>query len=135
MADATSIKQKAVIPATPEQIFDALVNAKTHAKFTGAPASGAGKVGAKFTAWGGYISGKHLVLNRPSRIVQDWSTTEWPEGEPPSRLEFTFKAKGKRTEVTMVQTHIPPSQVKSYEKGWIDYYWTPLKKFFGGSAE
>lgn len=125
-----SIRQSRIIPAAPEAVYEALVNAKKHAAFTGASATGVARVGAKFTAWEGYISGKHLVLDKGKQIVQEWSTSEWPEGAAPSRLEFNFEAHAKGTKVTMIQTLVPAEQADRYKQGWIDYYWDPLTKFF-----
>ena len=55
---------------------------------------------------------------------------EWPEGYPPSRLEFRFEAKDDGTEVTMIHSEVPASQAEAYRQGWVDYYWTPLKEYF-----
>jgi hypothetical protein len=60
--DTRTIRQRVAIPAPPTNVYAALVNAKKHAAFTAAEASGAARVGARFTAWDGYISGKHLNL-------------------------------------------------------------------------
>jgi len=125
-----SIRQTRFIPAPPEKVYEALVNAKKHAAFTGAAATGTAKAGANFTAWDGYIAGKHLELEKGKRIVQEWSTSEWPVGAPPSRLEFTFEPKQGGCQVKMVQTSIPAEQVDQYKQGWIDFYWTPLAKYF-----
>jgi len=97
-------------------------------------ATGAPKVGGKFTAWGGYIMGRHLDLDPPRRIVQEWTTTEWPTGSPPSKLEWTFVEKSGGTEVKMVHSEVPLAQVESYRRGWIDYYWVPLKKYFAARS-
>ncbi|MBK9168751.1 MAG: SRPBCC domain-containing protein [Bryobacterales bacterium] len=125
-----TIRQTRGIPATPDQIYEALTNAKKHTAFTGAAATGAARVGGKFTAYDGYISGKHVVLDKGKRIVQQWQTTEWPEGEPPSTLEFILEAKGKGTSVKMIHSGIPADQAPRYGQGWDDYYWTPLKAHF-----
>lgn len=125
-----SIRQSRVIPAPPDAVYEALVNAKKHAAFTGAEATGTARAGAKFTAWSGYISGKHLELEKGRKIVQEWSTSEWPEGAPPSRLEFEFEPHPKGTKVTMIQTLVPASQADRYRQGWIDFYWKPLAAYF-----
>jgi len=128
---STTIVQTELIPGVkPMQVYEALVNARKHAAFTGAAATGAAKVGARFTAWDGYIFGKHLELDPPRRIVQEWATTEWPEGSPPSKLEWTFAEKKDGVEVTMTHSAVPSSQAESYRQGWIDYYWKPLKQYF-----
>ena len=125
-----TIKQTELIPAKPVQVYDAFVNARKHSAFTGAKATCDPKAGGKFTAYDGYISGKNVKLERARRIVQEWQTTEWPAGFPPSTLEFTFKAKDDGTEVTMVHSKVPTEQADAYTQGWGDYYWTPLKEYF-----
>ena len=117
------------------ELYDALLNARKHAAFTGARATSVARVGGRFTAWDGYICGTHLELEPPRRIVQAWWTTEWPAGAPPSRLEWRFRAKRGGTEVTMVHSNVPASQAASYRQGWIDYYWNPLKAYFSGRGE
>ena len=76
----TTITQKVVIPASPEEVYDAFMDAKKHSAFTGAKATSDAKVGGEFSAWDGYITGKNLELEKGKRIVQEWITTEWPEG-------------------------------------------------------
>jgi activator of HSP90 ATPase len=126
----TTITQKILFPALPEEVYEALLDSKKHSEFTGSKATGKAKVGAKFTAWDGYISGKNLELEKGKRIVQEWVTTEWPQDFPPSRLEFTFKKIDGKTELTMVHSDIPTDQEEELKQGWIDYYWTPLKNYF-----
>ena len=101
-----------------------------HREFTGAAATGEAKEGAEYTAWDGYINGKHLELVRARKIVDEWRTSEWPEGFAPSRLEFRFADKDGGTEVTMVHSEVPESQAEAYRQGWVDYYWNPLKEYF-----
>jgi uncharacterized protein YndB with AHSA1/START domain len=125
-----TIKQKVVISAAPIEVYDAFMDAKKHSKFTGSKATCDPKVGGKFTAWDGYISGKNLELEHGKRIVQEWLTTDWPEGQPPSRLELTFKKAEGGTELSMVHSGVPAEQAADTAQGWIDFYWDPLKKYF-----
>jgi activator of HSP90 ATPase len=126
-----TIKQREFIAAKPVEIYDAFLNDQKHSAFTGAKATCDRRVGGKFTAWDGYISGKNVKLENGRRIIQEWKTSEWPQGYPPSIIEFTFKERGGGTEVKMVQSHVPATQADSYKRGWKDYYWAPLKKYFG----
>jgi len=126
----TTIKQKIVLPALPEEVYDALLDPRKHSKFTGSKATGEVKVGTKFTAWDGYISGRNLELEKGKRIVQEWITTDWPENYSPSRLEFTFRRVEGKTELTMVHSQVPAKQGEELTQGWIDYYWEPLKHYF-----
>lgn len=125
-----TIRQSVVIEAPPSRVYEALVTAKILAAFTGSPATGSRRVGAPFSVWGGYIAGVHRELVPNERIVQDWSTTEWPEGAPVSRLELTLRSVPKGTELRMVHSNVPASQADSYRQGWIDHYWEPLKAYF-----
>lgn len=128
--DVTTIEDKVVIPATPDEVYDAFLDPKKHAAFTGSKATGSPKVGAKFTAWDGYISGKNLELEKGKRIVQEWVTTGWPEGYAPSRLELTFTRVKGGTEISMVHSNVPAEQADDYAQGWKDFYWKPLKEYF-----
>jgi len=125
-----SITQTAVVPAAPDDVYNAFVNSRKHAAFTQSPATGTARVGCAFTAWDGYISGVHRELIKGRRIVQDWRTTEWPAGAPPSRLTLTFtKVKG-GTAVKLVHSKVPAEQADSYRQGWKDFYWSPLEAYF-----
>lgn len=125
-----TITQKVVVPGSPADVYDAFVNPRVHAAFTGAAATGSARVGARFTAWDGYISGVNREVVKGKRLVQDWMTTEWPDGAAPSRVAFTFKRVTGGTEVRMVHANVPAEQADSYRQGWIDYYWEPLKAYF-----
>jgi uncharacterized protein YndB with AHSA1/START domain len=125
-----TIRQRAILAADPGDVFEAYVNPKKHAAFTGSAATGTPRVGCKFTAWDGYISGKYLKLDKGKKILHEWTTSEWPEGYPPSLVELTLVARGKKTELTMVHSKVPAQQAQNYAEGWKEWYWEPLKKFF-----
>jgi len=88
------------------------------------------KVGEKFTAWDGYIFRKNLELVKGKKIVQEWTTTQWPKDYPPSILELSFISKEDGTELIRTHSRVPAEQVESYKQGWIDYYWEPMKEYF-----
>ncbi len=111
-------------------VYKALLSSKEHSAFTGSKASCSDKVGSTFTAWDGYISGKNIELTKGKQIVQEWKTTEWPEGYPPSILKISLRKKEDGTELTMVQSKVPASQVKQYDEGWHESYWIPMKEYF-----
>jgi uncharacterized protein YndB with AHSA1/START domain len=48
--EVATLKQKVVIPASPQQVYEAYVDVKKHSKFTGSKATGKAVVGGKFTA-------------------------------------------------------------------------------------
>jgi len=129
--ETETIRQTTFIPhASPREVYEALLDPAKHADFTGQPATGDSKVGGRYTAHGGYISGEILELVPGEKIVESWSTTEWPAGAPPSRLELTFRPKDGGTELTMVHSEVPAEQAESYRGGWVTYYWEPLQRYF-----
>lgn len=130
-----TIVQTVLIDATPDEVYDAYTNPEKHSEFTGSRATGSPKAGGRFTAWDGYISGRYLELAKGKKVVHEWRTTEWPAGYPPSVVELTFTPKGKKTELTMVHSKVPAEQAGDYAEGWTDYYWEPLKKYYGTSKE
>lgn len=111
-------------------MFEALTDSKKHTAFTGSPAGISELVGGKFTAWDGYIFGKNIELVKGKKVVQEWSTTEWPEGYPPSILSITLSSVGKATQLKMVHSRVPAAQRDEYAKGWKDWYWGPLRAYF-----
>jgi activator of HSP90 ATPase len=36
-----------------------------------------------------------------------------------------------KTKLTLVHTNIPTGQEDSYKKGWEDFYFKPMREFFG----
>ena len=135
MGKTTTITQTQEIPASPAEVYGAFADAKKHAAFTGSKATFEAKAGGKFTAWDGYIYGKNLELKPGKRLVQEWMTTEWPEGQAPSIVEFSFKAAKGGTRVKMVHSKVPAEQADDYRQGWTDYYWKPLKQYFAKLAK
>ena len=125
-----SIKQTVVLNATPAEVYDALLDSKKHAKFTGSPAKISNKVGGKHEAYGDYISGVNLVLIPGKKIVQTWHASDWPKGCS-SKVTFTFAKSGKGTKLSFTHSGIPAEFVEEIAQGWTDYYWNPLRAFFG----
>ena len=88
-----TIKEKVLIQANPEDVYDAFLNARIHSEFTASKATCNPKVGGKFTAWDGYIFGKIIGLEKGKKIAQLWQTTEWPKEYPWSIVELSFRKK------------------------------------------
>jgi activator of HSP90 ATPase len=130
MLKTKTIKQKAFIPASPAQVYDAFIDPKKHSAFTGTRATCVPRVGGKIGAWDGYISGKNLKLVKGKQIQQEWITTSWIDGYPASILDLSFSKKGSGTELMMVHSNVPAALAPGFTKGWKDHYWTLLKKYF-----
>ncbi len=124
------ITQKTLIPATPDEVYETYIDAEKQSEFTGSKATSNPKVGGEFTAWDGYITGKYVELEPGRRIVQEWTSSDFPEGTPPSRFEIILKETKSGTELTMIHSGVPEELAEDIGQGWKDYYWEPMKKYF-----
>jgi activator of HSP90 ATPase len=119
-----------ILPATPEQIFRAWLSTEGHTAMTGSPAKVEPRVGGKFSAWDGYISGQTLKLKPDTYIVQSWRTTEFPQGSPDSQVEISLEAAPGGAKITLIHKNIPEGQAESYKQGWEDFYFKPMNEYF-----
>ena len=79
-AKVKTIKQKVIIQLLPKKFTTPMLTQKNKANLPQAKATGKAVVGGKFTAWDGYIFGKYLELDDGKRVVQEWTSTDFPEG-------------------------------------------------------
>jgi len=123
----------AVIPASPEDVYDAWLDSDGHTKMTGSPAHATANVGDEFDAWDGYISGRNLELDPGRRIVQSWRGSSYKDSDGDSQIEVTFESIDGGTKVTLFHSKVPDDQA-SHEPGWETHYFEPMRKYFGESA-
>jgi activator of HSP90 ATPase len=128
MSDAFEVS--VMLSATAARIYAAWLNSDEHSTMTGGAAQIDPTVGGTFSAWDGYISGTTLELEPHRHIVQSWRTVEFPADAPDSRLEITLEENAGETRLTLKHTHIPAGQGFSYESGWVDNYFEPMKEYF-----
>jgi len=123
-----------VIPATPNEIFDAWLDSRGHEQLTGGqPAQISANEGANFTAWNGYITGRNLKLEPTRRIVQSWRTTKFTKDDPDSQIEVLLEPVAGGTKVTVHHTNVPDGHTSYRDGGWQNNYFDPMKKHFGRS--
>lgn len=124
---AKAIRQSVTLWASPKAVYDALMDSRQHSRFTGSKAVISRRVGGKFTAYDGYASGKNLELVPGKKIVQSWRASEWPKGQV-STVTFSLRKVKTGTRLTFTQTGVPSNQIASIKKGWIEFYWQPMKE-------
>lgn len=123
------IKQTVTFKATPHEVYEALMDSKKHAAFTGSQASISRELGGSNTAYDDYITGKNIELVPDKKIVQDWRAVDWPEGYY-SRITFEFSAVPEGTRMEFTHTDLPEGTEEEFTQGWIDNYWEPMKAYF-----
>jgi activator of HSP90 ATPase len=122
-----------LIPASPQQIYEAWLNSEGHANLTGgASATASTDEGAPFSAWGGYITGTNITLEPDRRIIQSWRTGEFSDTDPDSQIEVLLEPVPGGTKITIHHTGVPDGQTGYEQGGWQESYFDPMKAFFGG---
>ncbi len=123
-----TVRQTITFKASPHEVYEALMDGKKHAKFSGADVKMDRKVGGKFSVWDGQITGTNLNLIPDKKIIQSWRDSDWEEGVY-STATFSFAAIDSGTRLTFTQTGVPDDAYEDIKQGWKDFYWTPMKEF------
>ena len=127
-----SILVSTILSATTKQLYSAWLDSEEHSAFTGGNTAVIDPVeGGQFSAWDGYISGKTTTLEPYKRIIQLWRTTDFPEDIDNSCIEVSFEEVADGTKISIKHDLIPAGQGESYRQGWIDFYFEPMKEYFG----
>src|SRR3989344_2117232 len=95
-----TIKQIVHINASPQEVYEAFVDAK-----------------------------KHVELVEGKKIVQKWRADDWPKGHY-SDLTIALEPDGSGTKLTLVQENVPDDKADEIDDGWYQYYWKPMNEYF-----
>jgi activator of HSP90 ATPase len=124
----TSLHQEIDLNATPQRIYDILMDAKKFAAVTGLSAEIDPAPGGTFKTFGGVIEGRNVELISGQRIVQAWRPTYWDPGFY-SLVHFELKVHEAGTMLVLDHTGFPEGDFDHLDAGWYTRYWTPLKKY------
>ena len=134
----TNIKLHTTLPCSPDVAYHAWLDSKIHGEMVDGDAKIDPTIGGRFSIWGDAIVGKTVSLEPGTyHIVQDWryELKGWPQSHM-SRLEISFTPfKNDQTMLGLIQTGIPDDLVEEIVKGWKDYYFTPMQKYFSKESE
>lgn len=123
-----TIHQEIDFTASPQRLYEALLDAKQFTAFSGSPAEINRDVGGAFELFSGHIVGRNVELIPNQRIVQAWRTVDWPEGMY-SIVRFEFKAQGSGTHLIFDHVGFPEGQHDHLAEGWDGHYWEQLKNY------
>ena len=87
-------KQHFVVPAPPEEVYQALTREATIRLWTGDVAEMSTEPGSEFSLWDGSIAGVNLEFTEDKKIVQEWY---FGEQEAPSIVTIILHPPQKRT--------------------------------------
>ena len=130
MNDIKTIEQEVLFKATPEEVYEALMDSEKHAKFTESNVLISPKPGGAITAYNGYITGSNIELKPGRKIIQSWRENNWPTGRY-STVAFTLKKTTHGTTLKFVQTGVPAAFYRDTSIVWKERYWEKMKRTFG----
>jgi activator of HSP90 ATPase len=128
-----TIHQEIEFNATPQQLYEVLLDSKQFTEFSGRPAEINREVGGAFSLFKGHIIGRNLELIPNERIVQAWRVVTWPAGAY-SIVRFELKPKGSGTRLVFDHIGFPEGLHDHLAAGWEENYWSLLKKFFSNAG-
>jgi activator of HSP90 ATPase len=124
-----AIQQSVEFPASPEDLFEIYMDSKKHSEATGGKAKLGRKAGNPFTAFGGLLRGKNLLVVPGKMVVQAWRSSGWKKTEPDSILVLTFSQTPTGGRVDLVHANVPEHDLAGVTKGWNKYYWEPWRAY------
>jgi activator of HSP90 ATPase len=124
----TSIHYEIEFKAHPERLYNAILDQKQFAAFSGLPATIDPAPGGAFKQFGGQIEGRNIELVPGQRIVQAWRPTPWGPGVY-SLAHFEFHPRAEETTLVFDHTCFPAGDYDGLDSGWHEHYWEPLRKY------
>jgi activator of HSP90 ATPase len=127
-AKTNSIHQEIDFTASPQRLYEALLDSAQFRMFSGRPAQIDRTVGGAFILFGGPIVGRIVELVPNQRIVEAWRVADWPAGVY-SIAKFELKPQGSGTRIVFDHTGFPEDQHDHLAAGWKANYWNLLAKY------
>ncbi len=116
-----------IIPAEPEDIYNAITNKKMLEIWTGEEAVMEPQTGTEFWLWAGSITGVNLGFEENRRIEQQWY---FGEQEEPSIVTIILHPDKNGTSVELRHTNIPDEAYYNITEGWKEDYFGALRELF-----
>ena len=130
-----AIQQFVEFSAPPARLFEMYMDSKKHSAATGGLAKLSRRVGGAFTAWGGQLRGKNLLIISNRMIVQSWRSVNFKKTDPDSILVLTFSKTARGGRVDLVHAGVPKQDHAGVKQGWPKYYWKPWRTYLTKKAK
>lgn len=115
------------IPASADDVYNALTNPITLQLWTGEPAEMSTEPGSEFSLWDGSIVGRNIEFDPGKKLVQQWY---FGDQEEESIVTILLHTKGTGTSVELTHTNIPDDEYDDFADGWNESYFGALKEFY-----
>lgn len=116
-----------LIPASPEEVYQALTQEATIQLWSGEPAVMQAVPDTEFQLFDGSIAGRNISFNPGREIVQEWYFGDASEA---SIVTIRLHPHAKGTSAEVRQTNIPEEAYENIEEGWNNHYFGALQDFY-----
>jgi activator of HSP90 ATPase len=116
-----------------QTLYETYMTAAKHSAAVGMPVSLEPKVGGRFKAFGGMLTGRFLALVKDQLIIQEWRSVKFKKTDGDSILVLRFEKTKAGARVDLVHGLIPGHDYIGIQKGWPRHYWKPWAKYFKAS--
>lgn len=121
-------KKYYIIPATPDEVYQALTNPISIKLWSGEEAVMSTVPGSEFSLWEGSIVGKNIEFIEGKRITQQWYFGD--DAQEESIVTILLHQHEKGTSVELKHSNIPDSDYKDIVEGWNLAYFAAVYDFF-----
>ena len=125
---STTIHQEVDFKASPQRVYEALLDQKQFSEFSTMSAQIDPAVGGTFSLFNNHIIGRNLELVPNQRIVQAWRVVDWAPGVY-SIARFELIPQGSGTHLIFEHTGFPENLHDHLAEGWQTHYWDLLTKY------
>jgi activator of HSP90 ATPase len=122
-----NLKKYFTLPASPEDVYNALTNKTMIEIWTGETAEMNEVPGSEFSLWDGSITGKNLEFEKDKKIVQQWYF-EGQEAESVVTIKIHQHKRG--TSIELNHTNIPDDAFDNIAEGWETDYFGALSELY-----
>ena len=124
------VKQSVILPATPKKLYSMYLSPRAHGAITGGKVRIGSRLGTRFRAFGGALSGRMLHTVPGRLIVQAWRSTAFHRRDHDSTLILRFLPAGRnRGRIDLVHANVPAHDYRGVNQGWKNYYWKPWRRY------
>ncbi len=120
-----AIQQRVRFDVPPARLFRLYMDSREHSAATRAKAVVSKRVGGKFSAFDGTLSGKFLAIVPNRMIVQSWRSKHWKATDLDSILVLSFSETRRGGQIDLVHVNVPAHDHDGVTHGWEKYYWKP----------
>jgi len=114
----------------PVDLFHCFTEINRVRAYAGGDAQIAAEKGSKFSLFSGAVTGENIEVIFPTKLVQKWRFSSWPETHY-SIVTIELEEKNGKTSLKLEQAGVPEEDKERTEGGWHENFFKRIKGIFG----